>query len=158
MPKLTIQKLCNCYYSCLNKLFKFNLVNKDLDEINTYLKNYNLFAIQYRILYRICLFSYKVIKSPKSPPNLKNQLKSNSERGIGYNLRNRDNFSQPKTNNRYGDYTFNYIFSKFLNKFPLHTFENVNTLKKHILANLKNNYVNFSGLFPHFDLYCKIYT
>ncbi len=158
MPKVTIQNLCNWYYSCLNKLFKFNLVNKDLNEINTYLKNYNLFANQYRILYRICLFSYKVIKSPKSPPNLKNQLKSNSERGIGYNLRNRDIFSQPKTNNRYGYYTLNYIFSKFLNKLPLHTFENVNTLKKHILANLKNNYVNFSGLFPHFHLYCKIYT
>ena len=73
-PKYTIQKLANSYYMCLFKLFNFNFNNKDCTYINNFLKRYKLFSFEHRILLRISMFIFKIIRSPFGPLLLKNQI------------------------------------------------------------------------------------
>ena len=50
-PKHSIMKLCKCYFSCLYRLFKFNFANMQINQINNFVKRYNLFNIGFFIVY-----------------------------------------------------------------------------------------------------------
>ena len=74
--KNAFQKLCYLYYKVLTKLFKFQLDNIELDWVNEYLKRFNLFSFQHRLVYRLSLFLFN--------SKIKDNLRSNSETQINY--------------------------------------------------------------------------
>ena len=51
--KYALQKLCNCYYACTYKLFKFKFCGLNDNETNDFLKEYNLLSFQHRLLFRL---------------------------------------------------------------------------------------------------------
>ena len=117
-PKTTIQKLSNCYYLCINLLLKFKFSNtSNFNCMNSELQTLNLQTFQHRLLYNLIKFSYKILNIPDSPLSLKNKLILYDS---GLNLRNSTvKFLIPDIGslNKYGERTFGYFFSKFLNEF-----------------------------------------
>jgi hypothetical protein len=80
--KTLIQRLANCFYACLFKLFRFDFTYEEMDEINNYLEKYNLFGYQHRKVLRLSLLGHKIENIPNAPPLLKEQLLySNIPRG-----------------------------------------------------------------------------
>ena len=120
-PKSSIQRLSNCYYLCLFKLFKFKFSSDDPFIVNEFLKNFSLFGFHQRIFCRLGLFSFRIFIS-KNPPNLANKFISNQERNIPYNLRNQNDLSVPVTQRKFGELTFGHFFSKFVNNFFINKF------------------------------------
>ncbi len=56
-----------------------------------------------------------------------------------------------KSKSKYGDNTFNFIFSKLINKISISTFRlEINEFKNEIKANFKENMENFYNLFNKF--------
>ena len=152
--KRAIQKLSNCYYMCLNKLFKFNLTNMTVNTINDYLKQYNLFSLQHRIVLRISTFVHKILHN-KQPENLYNSLKFNDYK---MSLRSNGNIYQPRVASKYGDLTFEMFCCKYINniliniinlKFPL--------FKYSVCININLILDKFIYYFKHFDVNVKQY-
>jgi hypothetical protein len=85
--KTQIQRLSNCYYACLFKLFRFNFTYQEIDEINNYLEKYKFFGFQQRVVLRLSLFGRKIEKIPNAPPKLKEQLLHIKDKNITYSLR-----------------------------------------------------------------------
>ena len=52
-PKSVLQKLSNCFYICLHKLFKFNFSGYEQREINSFLCKYGLFGLEHRLVYKL---------------------------------------------------------------------------------------------------------
>ena len=71
--KTILQKLCNFYYLCIVKLFKFNLNGLHTNRINNFLEGYGLAAFQHRFVMKLLTFSYKIYTCSNSPPILNNQ-------------------------------------------------------------------------------------
>ena len=102
--KQLVQKITNLYYTCISKLFKFNLNNVSAIESNIFLKSYGLFAFQYRVLFRLFLFSFKIVACIPSPQSLILQLKAN-EISHEHDLRHKNPFIQARTNLYIGEKT-----------------------------------------------------
>lgn len=159
MPKIIIQKLCNIYYTCLFKLFKFNFVHMNISTINDYLFKYNLFSFQHRVVYRLLLFIHKVMNGKHKPINLCNLLKSNTDRNLKYNLRNSNELATPTLQNSYGELTFTYFFTKFINKICVYEISlDFITFKKLVIKDLDSILTNLTILFPRFDIMCKYFN
>lgn len=81
-PKITLQKINNCFNFCLFKLFKFKFSiemkscndGKSLNCFNNFLEKYNLFTFQHRLIYRIFIFIHKIMNSYNSPILLKEMI------------------------------------------------------------------------------------
>lgn len=109
-----IQKLANSYYLCIFKLFKLSFNSDNYELVNLELKKFGIFNLHHRIVKKLSIFVYK-INIFQNPPNLKNELKFNFERKVPYNLRNSKNLSMPRTERKFGEQTFGYFFTKFIN-------------------------------------------
>lgn len=109
-----IQKLANSYYLCIFKLFKLSFNSDNYDSVNLELKKLGIFNLHHRIVKKLSIFVYK-INIFQNPPNLKDELKFNFERKVPYNLRNSNNLSMPRTERKFGEQTFGYFFTKFIN-------------------------------------------
>ncbi|RNA06423.1 hypothetical protein BpHYR1_002358 [Brachionus plicatilis] len=72
----------------------FSIVN-NLNDIINFLKKYDLFAFQHRILDRMLSFAYKTILFHNSPENLRNKLEKNDSRNLKHNLMNSENLIKP---------------------------------------------------------------
>ena len=69
-------------------------------------------------------FVHKIINIDQAPKLLKEQLTLNANINKGdYNLRNKNQINQPlRINNHYGEATFAYFYSKFVNNLILEDF------------------------------------
>ena len=158
-PKAIIQRLSNCYYLCLFKLFKFKFSSDDPEKVNEFLKNYNLFGFHQRIFCRLGLFSFRIF-TYKSPSILASKLISNLERNIPYNLRNKNDFCVPETQRKFGELTFGHFFSKFINNFFINKFNsqlNIYTFKNYMYSNLINFTKIFVSNFEKFNFFTKFF-
>ena len=114
MPKTALQRISNCYYVCLSKLFNFNFVNLELYQINSFLKAYNLLPFQYRLYYKLAMFGFCVNNGVNSPQILKFYLVERSEL-ISNNLRSSNKFNIIASNFKAGDLTFQFFYPRLLN-------------------------------------------
>ncbi|RNA13334.1 hypothetical protein BpHYR1_040402 [Brachionus plicatilis] len=64
-------------------------------------------------------FSYKILNFDDDRIDLKNKLIFNEERKLMYGLRNKDLLFEPGIKSKYGTNTFEYIYSRLINKFDL---------------------------------------
>ena len=156
-PKVVLQKLANCYYMCLFKLFKFKFDGLNGQGMNDFLHKYNIFAFEHRILYRLFLFSYKLLKDDAAPENLKSQLKLNSTRNLKHDLRNKDKLIvQPPENNKYGESTFGNFFPHFINLFSNEFLcSPISIFKTTVLKKFDSHYEQFIKKFSKFNLKYK---
>ena len=144
--KQAIQKLANSYYLCIFKLFKVTFNSDNYNTVNTELKKLGIFNLHHRIIRKLGTFAFK-INFFKNPPDLAAEFKFNYERKINYSLRNSKKLTQPKAQRKFGELTFGYFFSKFINNYFIDKF-NVVSLKdfKVFLANNLDYYVSKSIL------------
>lgn len=151
--KAVLQKLANCYYRTLFKLFKFDFVGKDFNQINNFLSSFNLFAFQHRLFYRMFLFTYKIHASPLSPENLKNKIKTNHTRNLTRELRNTNNLVIEGAKSKYGQMTFGFVLPRLINACCINTFNDDFKFFKTNLSNNINLYLNkIILIFPKFNL------
>lgn len=138
-----MQKLANCYYLCLYKLFKISFDSNEPNVVNNVLKKWGLFNLHHRLVKKLSLFVVKIFIF-KNPPNLAQELKFNFERKLPYNLRNKCNLIQPIVKRRAGEYTFTYFFTNFVNKLLLNFFKQKFLLKdfKIFLSNNLDKFVD----------------
>jgi hypothetical protein len=159
--KTLIQKLCNCYYISLAKMFnssksdKFNFANFDASNINSFLKKYNIFSFTHRIFLRLNLFGFKLL-SAERPPILASSLKYNTERQRSW-LRSDDTqlALKPFVKLIFGESTFSYFFSKFFNNFlNLINFSTctLNNFKTKLLDNFTTSFNRFIEVFDKFNI------
>ena len=102
-PKFIIQKLANTYNNCIFKLFDTKtisgtIINNSDDFNNWNFLLYDKYVINYfqhRLLLRLSMFIYKILKFNDSPTNLVNTFKKNSQLNKRYALRNANNFTIP---------------------------------------------------------------
>jgi len=156
-PKYVLQNLQNHYYFCLFKLFVFDFKDCNFSEINNYLKNYKLFSFEYRVFFRLRLFIGKILNSVYAPPNLKGLL---IRSGNSRSLRNSNQFSMVRTNNHFGEATFSYFFSKFLNTVFKDSLNNLSRLssKKFLNDNFDRLFNLFVSNFDKFNLEYRVNT
>lgn len=128
----------------------------DFNEIKNYLESIGLFCFQHRAFYRILCFSFKVLKQPNSPPNLKNTLITNQSRCNHYDLRNKHKIIEEGARTLQGKNVFNYVFPKLINNFVL---DRLSLSESHFKQSIFNNInVIFSKsiiLFDKLNLYLK---
>ena len=116
-------------------------------------KSYNLNAFRHRLILAYFSFIYKIVNTDNAPSKLK-ELLIKTPKTCNYNLRNSKLFfDQPLIlNNHFGENTFDYFFSKFINNFFIDDF----TLSPIFFNNPKFNNINlivpkFIKLFSKFD-------
>ena len=149
--KTMVTKLCKCFYACLFKLFRFNFINVNICTVNTFLKRYGLFSLQYRILYRLSLFFYKL----KTQTDVISKIFDIKIRKFNYNLRNPTKYEEPKISNKYSMMELKYVFPKWCNMFKLDIFSmNFTDFKTYLLKNLDfifNSFIKVH-IFSKFDV------
>lgn len=157
-PKKTIQKLANSYNFCLYKLLniRFKVVeSNDFNHLNNLLNQYNIDCFQHRVITRLSRFVYKIINYNTAPLGLKSTLIRNLTVKENYNLRNKNEYLVPFKGkfNDYNQKTFDYFYSKFINKFLIH---DLNLEFGLFVQRIKNNiniiFLKFCELFKNFDL------
>ena len=156
--KTQIQKLSNCYYACLYKLFRFDFTCKEMDEINIALEKYHLFGFQHRVVLRLCLFGHKIENVPSAPPKLKEQLLYSTNRNIQYSFRKTTmpTLFIPKIKTHYGEKTFKYFFNKFLEKTCIVQIKlSFIDFRKHIISTINSICTKFTQIFENFDISYK---
>ena len=171
-PKNTIQKIANCYNSCLFKLFKFKAqicTSECFNTFNNFLEKYNLFNFQHRLFHRLLLFIHKIIYNDKSPAYLKNQIKLilNKDMKGGKILRNANDRYIIITNTHYGQNTFAYFVNELiflLNEKLCINFDNsnyfdvrYNLFKKRSFNNINLIFLVIIEAFSKFNLTMKNY-
>ena len=93
----------------------------DVNNFNNLLENYGLNNFQHRLLIRLATFVHNIVNIEQAPKLLKEQIvmNVNINKG-GHNLRNKFQMNQPlRIHNHYGEATFVYFYSKFINNFIL---------------------------------------
>ena len=115
--KTAIQRLCKMYYFCLKKLFNFSFLGKTHDEINIFLSIYNISSFHHRFAERILTFIHKIIYVRNSPSLLKTWIQPTVLFNDAHELRSNQKrcFQVNRINSKFGDFTFQNFFSKFLN-------------------------------------------
>jgi len=115
-----INKLSKAYYNCIFKLFHINCTLISEIEINSFLRPYNLWSFQSRLLIKLSCFAFNILKAPNSPTDLKAQLIPQTSLDK-YTLRDstRLNFVPERSNCKYGDLTFKHFYVNLFNKIPL---------------------------------------
>jgi len=137
---------------------KHHFFSKNSNNFNVLLENYGLNNFQHRLFIRMATFIHNIVNIDQAPKLLKDQIKMNLivHKG-GYNLRNKFQVNQPlRIYNHYGESTFVYFYSKFINNFILNDLKiNFYTFKKLLYNNLNNHFVKLCQIFPKFDLWLK---
>ena len=151
--KGAIQKLSNCFYLCLLRLFNFKALPSDITGLNNFLEKYGLFSLTHRIICKLFNFSYKIANS-EVLIELKSKLTLKEKNSNKYDLRNKVTNVVPFAKNRFGEATFGYFFNKLLNNFP--NFVD-SSLKKSLFSIRVFNNVNiiclkFISIFTKFNL------
>ena len=175
-PKTTIQKICNFYNYCLNKLLKIDskvrnyAYSKDENQLklngkcslNIKLEEFGLKNFEHRLIIKLSSFIYKINNDINSPSILKNMIKRNNEYNneFGRILRNNNNFKQTiQLNNHYGEAKFSYFFVNFINNM---IFNDLNCNFKHFMNRITVNvnllYQKFIDKFHKFNLNCNFKT
>ena len=157
--KEAIQSLANCYYLCLFKLFDFFMpvvYAADFNIINNELEKIRLNSFLHRFILKLSSFVHKIYNDVDSPLELKNQFLIN-ENVVTMNqfinksnLRNKNHLYVPATNafNNYGQLTFSYFFSKFINKFCINDLKiDYLTFCQRILKNINIIFIEFLFLY-----------
>jgi hypothetical protein len=150
--KCLLLKFYKCYYACLFKLFKYNFVNKSVNEINTFLSKYGLQTIQYRLISKFIIFMYK-IKSLRYSPKILKDLTNVQLKSFSYKLRNPCQVDELKTKNKYGEMQFKNIYIKTLNIIGLNTM-NMDAIefKNYLIKNINFIYLKFIEKFNNFNI------
>jgi hypothetical protein len=153
-PRVAIQKLANCFYLSLFKLFKFNYNSHNPIEINNFLEKYGLFSFQHRVILKLFNFSHKIHINCKSPSGLSSQFIKNSSLNKNYSLRNKDKYFIPRIKTHYGEATFAYFFSTLFNKFLNDDDFEIKTkfFSHRIFNNINLIFNDFVLLFPKFSI------
>lgn len=157
--KTALDKLCKTYYQCLFKLFKFKFINKSNDEINTELKEYNLFSFTHRLGFRLVTFVHKLVHDNLSPSLLRLWLQSEILFNSNYNLRsnNTNQFRTANSKTKYGDIKFNFIIPKILNKINFINLSlDFRSFKNCILNNLNFYIDKLITIVPKFNNCCNL--
>ena len=153
--KATIQRLCKMYYLCLHKLFKYNFAGKSHDAINGDFKKDNLFSFQYRIVYRLSMFTNNVMFNKNSPTVLKQWLIPSTLVHQFHNTRSNNtiSFVLDRTYTKFGDLTYKNMFCKWLNSLDYRNFMlSTVDFKVHLLSGVLKLYFNkLISLFSKFD-------
>jgi hypothetical protein len=122
--KSILQKLANSYNNCIFKLINVKSVHdsiinssEDFNKWNTLLEQYGLNGFQHRLIIRLATYIQKIFCYSNSPSNLANCFILNNDLNKSYNLRNLLELKIPDKGkyNDYGEDTFEYFFSKFIN-------------------------------------------
>ena len=131
----------------------------DFNYINNQLEKLGLNSFQHRIFIRLMTFSYKLFSSEFVPLNLKNLFVENTY--FPYNLRNciANTFIVPVKGilNNYGDKTFHYFFSIFINTFCKNNQFNdflipFKLFKTRTINNVNLHYSLFVSTFNNFNI------
>jgi hypothetical protein len=153
--KEALQKLSNCFYMCLLKLFSFNFKDWSNEQVNNFLKNYGLFSFQSRCLVRLALFSFKIVNNSNSPPNLKKQIIQTKNKTGAHTLRNSSDIVVKNTLNKFGEKCFSKFFPTMINLcFGGDYFFNINLIsfKNSLLKTINILSCKFSNNFDLFNL------
>ena len=120
------------------------------------MENFKLFSFEYRIFLRLSYFIHNIFNLTSAPPLLKNILQKKIS---NYALRKNERFLEPLIRNHYGESTFSYFFTKFLNNLYntdiILTFLN---FKKSVLKDIDSFFQIFVNIFSRFRLEYKVYT
>jgi len=103
-------------------------------------------------------FLHNIFNIEQAPKLIKDQIRMNVNKDKGgYNLRNKFQMNQSlRIHNHYGEATFVYFCSKFINNFILEDLKNnFYTLRKLLFINLNNHFVKICQIFPKLDLWLK---
>lgn len=157
--KTIIQKIANYYYYCLSRLLNFkctfSLVDSfDFNNINNSLEKLGLQALQHRNLIRLMCFSHKLFNNNYAPVNLVNlYMENNNPHSLRSNSAN--TFFIPKTGilNKYGERTFHFFFSRFINLFCKNSLFNDLAMPFKLFKNRTFNNVNI-----HFEIFIKNFS
>ena len=157
-PKATIQRLCNLYYLCLFKLFRFKASN-DLIDVNIELEKLTIYSFQNLVFSRLGSFFFNILNRHDSPSNLKTLLSKNLNQS-SYNLRSNSKVSNHiSTNNHFGELTVNFFFSKFVTIFKIDEFCYNNKIFNQRLNNNINILIkDFLYVFPRFNVKSKDFS
>lgn len=159
-PKHTIQKIANCYYYCLFKLFSINpTINNthDINQFNIELEKLNINTLVHRLIYRLSTFIYNIYNK-SIILELKSSFIFKFNTSTRYELRNRNHLVVPSIG-KYNDYykhSFHYFFSKFINQFLIQDMIlSEATFKSRVKNNLNLFFVDYIATFNKFDLIYK---
>ncbi len=162
-PKRSIQKLADCYYMCLQKLFNFQFHHihhaADFNICNDTLQSFNLNAFQHRIFIHLSTFIHKIINYPSSPAFLRQGLERN--RNPNHALRNNNHFRIPATSifNHLADYSFFNFYTRFINNFLIEELSlTLYAFKHHMVASANTYIQKFANIFEKFNLVYHINT
>ena len=154
--KKAITKLAQTYYSCLYKLFKFKF-NNNLIETNHFLKTFNIFSFEHRIVYKILKFSFLIKNETLAPRELKQQFET-IKPTHNYSLRvsTLSLISKPKIQSNYGAWSLNSFFADFYNKIKINRelffINNISIFNKLIHEKLNEILIDFLYYFSKFEI------
>ena len=159
---IALKKLCKSYYLCLKNLFNFRFtkyfstvlqVPCSHEEINTMLKEHNLFSFHHRMIYRISMFIHKVIYSKNAPKKLNEWLKISTINNIKYSLRsnNTKKIVLDRNSTKFGDLTFKNIFGRFINKTEFILEPNFKQFKSELIKKIDQQLQLFLNLNKKFE-------
>jgi hypothetical protein len=165
-PKQAITKLAKVYYSCLYKLFKFKFITQDVKTINLFLKQYNLFSFEYRVVFKLHSFAYNIKNHCKSPTELKDYIKCKINTD-SYNLResSRQILEPGAICSKYGEWSwFQNFYAKLFNNINisrhLYCVTDFKDFKKYLIINIDSLMLIFVKIFCKFEInvnFCHIY-
>ena len=116
--KRAIQKIADCYYLSLYKLFNLShniQFTSDFNLFNNTLESFNLNCFQHRLIIRLSTFIHKIINNPSSPLFLRKCLIKNNTINTTRTLRNANLFKVPPSSilNNHADFKFGIFFAQF---------------------------------------------
>ena len=111
--KTLLAKLYKSYYTCLYRLFKFNLVDCTISTVQTFLTRYELSSIQYRVFVKLSIMFYNM-HQPSAPFDLR-VLLAQERTVIPYNLRRHCQFARNRFVNSRSDLEFDAVFVEWCN-------------------------------------------
>ena len=159
--KRAIQKLDDCYFLCIHKLFNISMFissTTDYNLLNNTLESFKISCFQHRLIQRLSIFIYKILNNSTSPTNLAKHLIKNNLISTNQALRNANEFRVPASSrlNNHDDFRFSIFFARFANLLliPYLSLGQVH-FKQAIFNNINRFFPIFAETFPKFDLtYC----
>ena len=144
-----INKLSRAYYSCLFKLFKFNFVNLTSKQINSELKQYNIFSFHHRLVFRLTIFLFKIRNSKVAPHQLREWLQPVTMENSRYNFRSNLKvvILADRSCLKYG------VFSDYLNRINFLKYDiNFKVFYLKLIENIDFNLNIFLNVLPKFNI------
>ena len=141
-----INKIVSFYNTCLFVLLRLNLRYLSIDEQQKLLTNLNLFPLKFRLFYRFCLFSYKILRG-NILKNIKAQLEPSNDL---HDLRSasRNIFNVPFARTMRGSLRISIFLPKIVNNVFRHVFNlDLKDFKQSILSNLSSYFNSFCKAF-----------